>query len=83
MAVNWNTISDLHRMREWGAKFFSVNSFSMIELCFLGHGGSAEKLCKQYLTRLDKAKFTGISLLYFVNNTIGFYHKTGYSSTEE
>ena len=45
--------------------------------------GLRKKLCKQYLTKLDKAKITGISLIKSVNNIIGFYLKTGYGNAEE
>ena len=45
--------------------------------------GPRKKMCKQYLTNLDKAKITGISLTRLVNNTIGFYLSTGYGYAEE
>ena len=45
--------------------------------------GPRKKMCKQYLTNLDKAKITGISLTWLVNNIIGFYLLTGYGYAEE
>ena len=34
----------------------------MLISCILGIAGPRKKMCKQYLTNLDKAKITGISL---------------------
>ena len=75
---------------KWGVKMFDneigqdiILISRMLISCILGIAGPRKKMCKQYLTNLDKAKITGISLTWLVNNIIGFYLLTGYGYAEE
>ncbi|MGN1114958.1 MAG: hypothetical protein ACI4TH_00120, partial [Candidatus Ornithomonoglobus sp.] len=53
---------------ERSAILFMRNGSYLLTTQNRGNAGLWKKLCKQYLTKLDKAKITGISLIKSVNN---------------